>query len=33
VQPTVEPVWDLTANARTPPPAVGGRARVSSFNV
>ena len=33
VEPTVEPVWILAANARTPPPAVGGRARVSSFNV
>jgi uncharacterized protein len=33
VEPTVEPEWNLAANARQPPPDVGGRARVSSFNV
>lgn len=33
IEPTVEPSWNLAANARTPPPPVGGRALVSSFNV
>lgn len=33
IQPTAVPTFDLSANGRTPPPDVGGRARISSFNV
>lgn len=30
IQPTAVPTFDLSASGRTPPPAVGGRARISN---